>query len=499
MTLVAMALGVLVIANDFTALNVALPAIEADFDVDVGTSQWVINAYALVFGMAIVTGGRLADMFGRREIFFIGAAIFAFFSLLGGLAPDAGVLIAMRVGMGVGGALMWPAILGMTYAAVPASKAGIAGGLILGAAGVGNAMGPLLGGVLTDELSWRWIFFLNVPIAAFAVAVIYLRVHQREEASRERIDYPGIAVLSLGLLLLLLAFDQAADWGWGDPRVVAMFAASALLVVTFGFVEPRMRERALVPRDVIRNREFRAACVTVLLFSAIFFVTVLYAPQFMEKILGYDALKAGAGMLPMLAVFAVVSFAAGRFYDRLGAKLMVSTGAACLVVGPFLLSLIGEDSSYGALVPGLAVIGLGAGFFYSSITTAGITALDPSRSSLAGGLIYMFQIAGGAVGIGLTTSVFTTSSESDLSSKAAEAGTSLTEHQESVAHGLLVGTDPAADALRGLSPEAVARIEELVRDSFVTGLQTGFRVVSLIALVGFVVSVLFVGGRPGRS
>jgi hypothetical protein len=201
----------------------------------------------------------------------------------------------------------------------------------------------------------------------------------------------------------------------------------------------------------------------------------------------------------MLAVFAVVSFAAGRFYDRLGAKLMVSTGAACLVVGPFLLSLIGEDSSYSALVPGLAVIGLGAGFFYSSITTAGITALDPSRSSLAGGLIYMFQIAGGAVGIGLTTSVFTTSSESDLSSKAAEAGTSLTEHQESVAHGLLVGTDPAADALRGLSPEAVARIEELVRDSFVTGLQTGFRVVSLIALVGFVVSVLFVGGRPGRS
>jgi EmrB/QacA subfamily drug resistance transporter len=498
-TLVAMGLGVLVIANDFTALNVALPAIEADFDVDVGTSQWVINAYCLVFGMAIVTGGRLADMFGRRRIFFIGTAIFAAFSLLGGLAPDAGVLIAMRVGMGIGAALMWPAILGMTYEALPASKAGIAGGLILGAAGIGNAMGPLLGGLLTDELTWRWIFFLNVPIAAFAAGVTYLRVRTSEGSSRERIDYVGISVLSLGLLLLLLGFDQAADWGWGDPRVVAMFALSAVLIVTFGFVEPRIGEGALVPADVIRNREFRAACLTVLLFSTVFFVTVLYAPQFMEKILGYDALRAGFGMLPMLAVFAVVSFLVGRFYERFGAKLMVSIGAAGLVAGPLLLSLIEEDSGYSALIPGLAVIGLGAGFFYSSVTTAGITALDPARSSLAGGLIYMFQIAGGAVGIGLTTSIFTTSSESDLSSKAADAGTALSEHQESVAHGLLVGTDPSIDAFRGLSPDAVERIEGLVRDSFVTGIQTGFRVVSAIALVGLVVSVLFVGGRLGRE
>jgi EmrB/QacA subfamily drug resistance transporter len=494
-TLIAMGLGVLVIANDFTALNVALPAIESDLDVDVGTAQWVINAYCLVFGMAIVTGGRLADMFGRRRIFFIGTAIFAFFSLLGGIAPDAGVLIAMRVGMGIGGALMWPAILGMTYEALPASKAGVAGGLILGAAGIGNAMGPLLGGFLTDELSWRWIFFLNVPIAGFAAAVTYLRVRESAASARERIDYTGISVLSAGLLLLLLGFDQAADWGWGDARVVAFFALAAALIVTFGLFEPRMGEGALVPADVIGNREFRAACLTVLMFSAVFFVTVLYGPQFMEKILGFDALKAGFGMLPMLAVFALVSFVAGRFYDRLGAKAMVSIGAACLVIGPFLFSLIEEDSGYSALVPGLAVVGLGAGFFYSSVTTAGITALDPSRSSLAGGLIYMFQIAGGAVGIGLTTSIFTTASENDLAEKAADAGTSLSEHQASVAHGLLVGTDPAAEATRGLSPEALERIQEVVRDSFVTGIQVGFKVVAVIALVGLAVSVLFVGGR----
>ncbi len=143
---------------------------------------------------------------------------------------------------------MWPAILGMTYAALPEDKAGLAGGLILGAAGIGNAMGPLLGGVLTDELSWRWIFFLNVPIAAFAVLVTWAKVHQpRPEVADQRIDYPGIATLSTGLLLVLLAFDQAADWGFGDPRVIGMLVVAALLVVGFGLIEPRMKQRRADP------------------------------------------------------------------------------------------------------------------------------------------------------------------------------------------------------------------------------------------------------------
>ena len=208
-----MGVGVLVIANDFTALNVALPAMEQDFDVDVGTIQWTVNAYVLVFGMGLITGGRLADMLGRRKIFFIGTAIFALFSLLGGLAPSATTMIGARVGMGVGGALMWPAILGMTFAALPAERAGLAGGLILGVAGIGNAVGPLLGGVLTEALSWRWIFVVNVPIAAFAMFVTWRKVHQPEVLSKERIDYAGMATISAGLVLLLLALDQAVDWG----------------------------------------------------------------------------------------------------------------------------------------------------------------------------------------------------------------------------------------------------------------------------------------------
>jgi EmrB/QacA subfamily drug resistance transporter len=307
-----MGVAVLVVANDFTALAVALPAIEKQFDTDVATVQWVINAYALTFGVLIVVGGRLADVFGRRRAFIVGAAIFAGFSVLGGAAQNTAWLISCRALMGVGGALMWPAILGMTYAARPERKAGLAGGLILGAAGMGNALGPLFGGVLTDALSWRWIFFVNLPIAALAVAITRWAIRRDKPEQREHgIDYAGVVTLSLALVAVLIALDQATDWGWGDPRIIGLLTLCAVMLAAFGLIERRLGDRALVPSDVIRNRDFRAACLTMLLMSAIFFAVLLYLPQFMQKILGYSPLKSGAGLLPMMGTFAATSFIAG--------------------------------------------------------------------------------------------------------------------------------------------------------------------------------------------
>jgi EmrB/QacA subfamily drug resistance transporter len=487
----AMAMSVFVIANDLTALSVALPQIEQDFDSDVSTVQWVVSAYALVFGVLIVTGGRLADMLGRRRIFFIGAAIFAGFSVLGGAAQSDIWLIVCRALMGVGGAMMWPAVLGMTYDILPADRAALAGGLIIGSAGFGNAAGPLLGGVLTDVLSWRWILFVNLPIAALACFVTWRSVHESKGAGAEEgIDVPGVVTLSVALVALLLALDQVTTWGWSDPRILALFAGCVLFLIAFAFVERRAGERALVPREVMANRAFRAACLTTLCMSAVFFVVLLYLPQFMQKILGYSPLEAGAGLLPLMGVFAIVSFAAGPLYEHIGAKATVSLGAAAVTLGIFLISLIGRDSGWAALVPGMVVTGAGIGLFYSAITTAAVTAVDPSRTSLAGGIVYMFQVAGGSVGLGLTTTVFTTVSQDRLQRDLK----GLSEKEIEEVQGALAGTESAAEIVARQSAAAADRLLEVVRDAFVTGLNWSFRLVALLALTGLVISVLFVGG-----
>jgi EmrB/QacA subfamily drug resistance transporter len=437
-----MAVAVLVIANDFTALSVAITSIEKTFRTDLTTSQWVINGYALVFGVAIVTGGRLADMFGRRRTFFVGCSVFALFSLVGGAAGSVEVLLASRALMGVGGALMWPAIMGMTYALLPKGKEGLAGGLILGAAGFGNAIGPLIGGALTDTLGWRWIFFLNLPIAAFAILVTWRVIHTDDaSAADRRLDWPGMATLSVGLLSLLLALDQGTDDGWTNPRILGLFALAAVALAGFVVVERRAGAKALIPPDVRANRAFFAACMTVLLMSAIFFAALLYLPQFLMKTLGYSAVKAGAGLLPMMGMFAATSFAAGPLYARLGPKTIVCAGAAFLAAGMFLLSFVEPNSGYSALVPGMFVLGIGVGVFYSSITTAAVTALDPSRASVAGGIVYMFQIGGGSIGLGLNTAI--------------------------------VASSPV----------------------LADGIRNAFRVDALLALCGFFVAAFFVGGR----
>jgi EmrB/QacA subfamily drug resistance transporter len=445
LALVAMALGVFVIANDFTALSVAVPQIEKDLSTDLSTAQWVINGYALVFGVLIVTGGKLADLYGRKRIFMIGAAIFAAFSVAGGLAPNIEVLIACRMLMGIGGAMVWPAVLGMTYGLLPEEKAGLAGGLIMGVAGLGNAVGPMFGGLLTDELSWRWVFFVNLPIALFAMFVTQRHVKEVEvDVQDRRLDYPGIATLTVGVVAFLLALDEGTDMGFASPTILVLFALGVVSLISFGIIETRQGEHALVPREILRNKVFSAACLTVLLMSAIFFSALLYLPQFMTKILGYSALEAGAGLLPMMGVFAGTSFVAGSLYQRLGAKTIVSAGAAFLGVGMLLLSFLDVSSTYLSLVPGMVVLGIGVGLFYSSITTSAVTALDPSQSSLAGGIVYMCQIAGGAIGLGVNTAIVVS------------AGSS------------------SADLAAGIA--------------------TAFKVDAVLAAVGLVISLLFVGG-----
>lgn len=414
LALVAMGLAVFLIANDITSLTVALPTIEGDFDTDVTTVQWVANAYTLAFGVLIVTGGRLSDILGRRRMFFAGVGIFAGFSVVAALAPSAAVLIGARAAMAIGAALIWPAVVGILFSVVPAARVGIAGGLLLGVSGIGNAFGPLVGGFMTDDVSWRGILWLNVPIALASALVVWRFVaNDKPTAASERLDYLGVALLSVGLVGLLVGLDQSSDWGWGDPRTIGLVVVGAAALAAMVATQLRGGAKALVPRDVISNPTFGAACVTTLLASGTWFALLIYGPQFMQKVLGFSALGSGVGFLPLMVVYTITSFSAGPLYNRVGGRVPLLVGAACMAVGALLLSLLEADSPYAAMLPGLIVLGIGVGLFYSVLTTIAITSLDPSRSSVGGGLLFMFQLVGGAIGVVLTTTVFATTAAAE--------------------------------------------------------------------------------------
>ena len=506
LSIAAMSLAVFAIANDFTAMNVVLPTLEQDLDTDLARVQWVVNGYSIMFGVLIVPGGRLADLFGRKEMLALGAAIFALFSFLGGLAPNVELLIAARILMGIGGALMWPSILGLMYALLPASKSGLAGGLVIGVAGIGNAAGPVIAGALA-EVNWRFIFILNLPIAAIAVAATWKFVHIDTERQRSRIDVLGSVLLAIGLFALLTALTVAPTDGYTAPVVVGGFLVFAVMMVAFVLRERAAGENGLVPPSIVGNTPFVWACLAVLSMAAVFFATLFYLPQFFEKVLDDSTLTSGLMLLPFVGVFAAASFGQNWLISKIGQKAVISLGALCLFVGPTLFVIVLDQSSgYSSFVPGMVVLGVGVGLFYSAVTTAALTSVEPERSSLAGGLLYMFQIAGGAVGLALTTSVFLAASSAEIDESAQEIGVELSSSELVDIQGVLVGTE-TGQALVASDPGQQTQLIEIVRDAFISGMRWAFGFDTALTAVGLAIALFAVGGpisrigrdRPGQG
>jgi fucose permease len=242
------------------------------------------------------------------------------------------------------------------------------------------------------------------------------------------------------------------------------------------------------------NANFLSACIATLLMSATFFAALLYLPQYFQKILDYSPVAAGAALLPLMGTFALTSFVAGRLYERFGPKLMVTAGGIGIALGPLLWSRVDAGSSYASFVPGMVIAGIGIGLFYSSVTTAGVTSLDPSRSSLAGGILYMFQVAGGAVGLGLTTTLFLVGSNRGLDDATQQSGVQLTGSEQSAVRGVLAGTDSAQTVLATYAGQLGDQLVDIVREAFTMGLRWAFLLDGVLAVAGVIVSALFVGG-----
>jgi EmrB/QacA subfamily drug resistance transporter len=446
---------------DVAIVNVALPSIKVDLGFSQASLQWVITAYAVLFGGALLLGGRLADLLGRRRLFVAGLAVFAVSSLLCGLAWSGGSLIAFRAVQGLGGALLAPAALSLLMTTFAEGRErNLALGIYGAASGSGAAAGVLLGGVLTSYLSWSWIFFVNVPVgaAAIALAPVLLR-ESRAQLQHRHFDLAGAFSITSGLMLLVYAMTRATTDGWGSTATVGLLAAAALLVAAFVAIELRSPS-PLLPLRIFRLRTLTGANVAMAIVGAVAFSEFFVLTLYLQEVLGYSAIRSGVAFVAFAGTVVVASNLAQLVVGRLGVRVTLSAGLAVSALSVALLAGLPLHGHYfWDLFPAFVLGGLGMGFSFVPVTIASLTGVERADAGVASGLVNTSRQIGGAIGLAAVSTI-------------AASSTSTFAH----AHGVSLASGAALDH----------------------GYQTGIYTLLGLLVVGVAVAAILVRGEPRR-
>ena len=408
--LAVVAVAQFMVILDASVVNVALPTIKRDLGFSEQSLSWILNAYTLMFGGFLLLGGRLADRLGRRRLFVAGIALFSGASLVCGVSQSEGMLLVARGLQGLGGALVSPAALSIlltTFAEGSERNRALA---VWGAiAGAGGAVGLLLGGVIVQALSWRWVFFINVPIGA-AVLALAPRVvpeSRSESASRGGYDAEGAVAITLGTIALVFTLIKAESWGWTSGRTIAGFGVAAVLVGAFLVIE-RRHEDPLIPLRIFSNRSLAASDATMLVVAAALFGMFFFSTLYLQQVLGYSALETGVAYLPLSLTLVGGSAVASRFVDRFTPKPVLVAGLAVSTAGFVLLTRVSGHGDYAShILPAMVVLGVGLGMSFVPITIAATNGVAAGDSGLASGLLNTTQQVGGSLGLAILTSVST--------------------------------------------------------------------------------------------
>jgi EmrB/QacA subfamily drug resistance transporter len=409
--LAVVAVAQFMVILDSTVVNVALPTIRRDLGFSEQSLSWVLNAYTLMFGGFLLLGGRAADRLGRRRMFVAGITLFSTASLVCGLAQSEAMLLVARGAQGLGGAMLSPAALSIiltTFAEGPERNRALA---VWGAiAGAGGAAGVLLGGVIVQAISWRWVFFINVPIGAAAL-VLTARIvpESRSAAAADRgYDAGGAIAITLGTIALVFTLIKAETWGWGSGRTIAGFATAAVLIAAFLLIERRHSD-PLVPLRIFSNRSLAASDVTMLLVAAALFGMFYFCTLYLQQVLGFSALKTGVSYLPFSLMLIASSAGASRVVDRFTPKPVLVTGLLITTAGFIVLTRASGHGDYGShVLPALIILGIGLGMSFVPITIAATTGVAPEDSGLASGLLNTTQQVGGSLGLAVLSTIATT-------------------------------------------------------------------------------------------
>jgi EmrB/QacA subfamily drug resistance transporter len=452
-TLGAVSLGLFMIMLDNTVVNVALPSIQQSLGLSLSELEWIVAGYALTFAALMLTGGKLADLLGRRRVFVAGLVVFTAASLACGLAGSAEMLIGARVVQGIGAAMMNPATLSIITATFPSRQRGTAIGIWAGVSALALAIGPLVGGLLSEHVDWSWIFFVNVPVGIVAIAAAYAFIDESRDTSHDqRPDVPGLVTSGVGLFALTYALIEANSYGWGSTRILGAFALAAVSLAAFVVLELRQR-RPMLDLTLFRNATFSGANVSMLLVALAMFGVFFYVSLYVQQILGYSPVEAGASFLPATILIAVLAPQVGRVVDRVGSRWLTGSGMVLLSVSLVLFSRLGSGSTYWEILPGLVVMGVGMAFTMTPTTAAAMSSVPRDQAGVGSAVLNSMRQVGGSLGIAITGAIVAHVSASSLA-----AG----------------NTRP---------------------DAFVAGFQRGLEVAAAIALAGAVVAVVTMRGH----
>jgi EmrB/QacA subfamily drug resistance transporter len=408
---------------DASIVNIALPDIRADLHFSVQSLQWVLSGYLLTYGGFMLLGGRAGDLLGRRRVLVTGTTVFAVSSLVGGFAGDAGILVAARMTQGLGAAMMLPAALSLLTTMFREGRdRNTALGVWGGVAGLASAAGVFLGGVLTEGPGWRWVLFVNPPIAAALLGAIFVLIPgERRRAPLTNFDLLGTVLVTGGMLLLVFALVKAPDQGWGSARTVGELVGAGALLAAFVVNEQRSRN-PLVPLSIFHVRGLAAADVTQLIGVAGFLSMFFFLTLYMQTVLGFSPLQTGAAYLPLTAGVAVAAGIASQLMSRIGTRPLIVGGAATVAIGLLLLSRVPGDGSYLAdILPGLMIVSFGGGAMFVAVTTAANAGVSADKAGLAAALLNASQQVGGALGLAVLSALATARTKSLFAAQATPA------------------------------------------------------------------------------
>jgi EmrB/QacA subfamily drug resistance transporter len=408
-TLGAVAFGLFMIMLDNTVVFVALSAIQSDLHISTSELEWVVNGYALTFAVLMLTGGKLADLLGRRRIFIVGLAIFTASSLACGLATGATVLIGARVIQGVGSALMNPATLSIITATFPPRQRGTAIGIWVGVSAMALAIGPLVGGILTEQINWSWIFFINVPVGILGIVVARLVIDEsRDESEEQRLDLPGLLSSGAGLFALTYGLIEANSYGWTSGRILGSFVLAAAALALFVVLEHRQRV-PMLDLSLFRNSTFAGANTVMLLVALAMFGMFFFNSLYLQRVLHFSAIETGASFLPMTVLIVLIAPVAGRFSDRIGSRWLMGVGLVSLSASLLSFSRLGVDSSFWDVLPGLLLGGVGMSLAMTPTTAAAMGSVPVDKAGVGSAVLNSMRQVGGSLGIALMGAIVASS------------------------------------------------------------------------------------------